>query len=102
MSPIAPPKWTSILLRLAILVAAFVFLYMFFGYYLAWRNPELQRFYAGPELATFWAALTHNCTSSPLIYALPAFRALLSAACLYPLVPMLHPSRPESVLPRVF
>src|SRR6266849_5986737 len=46
-SPAAPLKPASILLRLAILVAAFVFLYMFFGYYVAWRNPELQRFYGG-------------------------------------------------------
>src|SRR5713226_9286210 len=53
--PAAPLKVAWILPRLAILVAAFVFLYMFFGYYVAWRNPELQRFYGGAELATFWA-----------------------------------------------
>jgi hypothetical protein len=98
MSPAAPLKLASILLRIAILVVAFVFLYMFFGYYVAWRNPELQRFYAGPELATFWAALRHNWTSSRWIYALAAFRALLYIACLYPLVRMLHTSRRESAL----
>ena len=97
-SPAAPLKLASILLRLAILVAAFVFLYLFFGYYVAWRNPELQRFYGGPELATFWAAWRHNWTSSPWIYALAAFRALLHIACLYPLVRMLHTSRRESAL----
>jgi hypothetical protein len=93
-----PPRLASILLRLAILVAAFVFLYMFFGYYVAWRNPELQRFYGGPELATFWAALRHNWISSRWIYGLAAFRALLYVACLYPLVRMLHTSRRESAL----
>jgi hypothetical protein len=98
MSPIVPPELASILLRLAILVATFVFLYMFFGYYVAWRNPELQRFYAGPELATFWAALRHNWISSRWIYALAAFRALLYVGCLYPLVRMLHTSRRESAL----
>jgi hypothetical protein len=98
VSPAAPLKWASILLRLAILVAAFVFLYMFFGYYVAWRNPELQRYYGGPELATFWTALRHNWTSSPWIYGLAAFRALLYIACLYPLVRMLHTSRQESAL----
>ncbi len=98
MSPAAPLKLASILLRLAILVAAFVFLYMFFGYYVAWRNPDLRRYYAGPELATFWAAWRHNWTSSPWIYALAAFRALLHIACLYPLVRMLHTSRRESAL----
>jgi len=95
-SPAVPPKLASILLRLAILVAAFVFLYMFFGYYVAWRNPELRRFYAGPELATFWAALRHNWISSRWIYGLTAFRALLYIGCLYPLVRMLHTSRRES------
>src|SRR6266852_8526716 len=72
MLPAVPLKLASILVRLAILVAAFVFLYMFFGYYVAWRNPELQRFYAGPELATFWAALKHNWLSSRWIYAVAA------------------------------
>jgi len=98
MSPAAPRKLASILLRVAILVVAFVFLYMFFGYYVAWRNPELQRFYGGPELATFWAAWRHNWISSRWIYALAVFRALLHIACLYPLVRMLHTSRRESAL----
>src|SRR5260370_4445352 len=98
MAPAAPLKLASILLRLAILVAAFVFLYRFFGYYVAWRNPELQRFYGGPELATFWAALRHNWISSRWTYALAVFRALLHIACLYPLVRMLHTSRRESAL----
>ena len=98
MPAAAPLKPASILVRLAILVAAFVFLYMFFGYYVAWRNPELQRYYGGPELATFWAAWRHNWTSSRWIYPLAAFRALLHIVCLYPLVRMLHTSRRESAL----
>jgi hypothetical protein len=98
MSPAAPLKLASMLVRVAILVVAFVFLYMFFGYYVAWRNPELQRFYGGPELATFWAALRHNWISSRWIYALAVFRALLHIACLYPLVRMLHTSWWESAL----
>jgi len=98
VSPAVQLTLPSILLRLAILVGAFVFLYMFFGYYVAWRNPELQRYYGGPELATFWAALRHNWTSSRWIYILAAFRALIYIACLYPLVRMLRTSRRESAL----
>jgi len=98
VSPAAPLKLASILLRLAILVAAFVYLYLFFGYYVAWRNPELRRFYAGPEFATFWESLRRNWTSSHWVYGLAAFRALLYIACLYPLVRMLHTSRWESAL----
>jgi hypothetical protein len=96
--PADPPKLASMLLRVAILVAAFVFLYMFFGYYVAWQNPELRRFYGGPEEATFWAAWQHNWISSPWIYVLAVFRALLHIACLYPLVRMLYTSRRESAL----
>jgi hypothetical protein len=98
MSPTVPLKLASILLRVAILVTAFVFLYLFFGYYVAWRNPELRRFYAGPEFATFWESLRRNWTSSRWVYGLAAFRALLYIACLYPLVRMLHTSRWESAL----
>ena len=98
MPTAVPLKLASILVRLTILVAAFVFLYMFFGYYVAWRNPDLQRYYGGPELASFWAAWRHNWTSSRWIYALAPFRALLHIACLYPLVRMLHTSRRESAL----
>jgi hypothetical protein len=96
ISPVVLPKLGAILVRLAILVAAFVFLYMFFGYYVAWRNPELQRFYGGPEHANFWEALRYNWISARWIYAVTAFRALLSIACLYPVVRMLHASRRES------
>ncbi|MFZ0909586.1 MAG: hypothetical protein WA766_02560 [Candidatus Acidiferrales bacterium] len=92
------PKLASVVLRVAILVAAFVFLYMFFGYYVAWRNPELQRYYGGPELASFWASLRHNWISARWIYALAAFRGLLYVGCLYPIVRMLRTSRWESAL----
>ncbi len=98
LSPAAPRKLASILLRVAVLVLAFVFLYMLFGYYVAWRNPELHRFYGGPELTTFWAAWRHNWIGSRWIYALAVVRALLHIACLYPLVRMLHTSRRESAL----
>ena len=97
-SPAAPRKPAVILLRVAILVAAFVFLYMFFGYYVAWRNPELRSFYAGPEHASFWEAWRYNWTTSPWIYPLAALRALLYIACLYPIVRMLYASRWESAL----
>jgi hypothetical protein len=96
VSHAVPLTLSSIILRLAILVVAFVFLYMFFGYYVAWRNPELRHFYAGPEFPTLWASLQHNWTSHPWIFFLAAFRALIYIACLYPLVRMLYTSRRES------
>src|SRR5260370_42632210 len=34
--------------RLVLLIIAFVFLYLFFGYYVAWQNPQLRKDYGGP------------------------------------------------------
>ena len=101
VSPVSNPSpWPpgSLVARVAILVIAFVFLYMFFGYYVAWRNPELQRYYGGSEFASFWAALKSNWIHSPWIYPLAALRALVYAGCVYPLIRMLRASREESAL----
>jgi hypothetical protein len=76
--------------RLAVIVIAFVFLYFLFGYYVAWQNPALRQYYGGPEYASFYASLKANWMNQPSIYPLQVFRALLYAACLYPLVRMLR------------
>jgi len=81
--------------RIALLVVAFVFLYMFFGYYVAWRNPALRQYYGGHELASFFAALRSNWVNVPWIYGLQVFRALLYVACVFPLLRMLHVTRWE-------
>jgi hypothetical protein len=84
--------------RGVILVVAFVFLYMFFGYYVAWQNPALRQYYGGSEQSGFYAALKANWIYHRSIYALQVFRALLYIGCLYPLVRMLRTSRWEGTL----
>ena len=88
----------SIAWRLALIVAAFVFLYMFFGYYVAWQNPAVRQYYGGPEQPSFFAALKANWAYHPEIYALQVFRALLYVSCLYPLIRMLRAARWETAL----
>jgi hypothetical protein len=89
---------TSIATRLAVIVVAFVFFYMFFGYYVAWQNPALRQYYGGPEHASFYAAMKANWVNNPSIYLLQVFRALLYAACMYPLIRMLRVARWEAAL----
>jgi hypothetical protein len=84
--------------RLGLLVVAFVFLYMFFGYYVAWRNPALREYYGGVDVATFYLALKSNWQTEPLLFLLQAFRALLYVACLYPLLRMLLVPRWEKAV----
>ena len=82
--------------KIVVLIFAFVFLYMFFGYYVAWRNPELRNYYAGSDWTTFFGALKGNWRNVPWIYPLAAFRALLYIAFMFPLIRMLRVARWES------
>jgi hypothetical protein len=84
--------------RLALLIIAFVFLYMFFGYYVAWQNPEVRKYYGGPEWPSFFAALKGNWLNSHWIYPLASFRALLYVGFVFPLIRMLRVARWESAM----
>jgi hypothetical protein len=77
-----------------LLVLAFVFLYMFFGYYIAWKNPVLRQYYGGgPAYSSFLNALRGNITSNPWVFPLQVFRALLYIACMLPFAFMLRAGR---------
>jgi hypothetical protein len=76
----------------------FVFLYMFFGYYVAWRNPTLRAYYGGTDCPNFYGALRSNLRNEPLLLPVQTLRALLYVACTYPPLRMLRIVRWESVL----
>jgi hypothetical protein len=86
---------SSLIWRIALLVVAFVFLYMFFGYYIAWQNPDLREYYGGSSFPSFYDSLKSNWGQRPFLYLLQAFRALLFIACVFPLIRMLRVSRWE-------
>lgn len=99
------PPWPGIpaaLWKTAVVVLAFVFFYMFFGYFVAWKNPALRLYYGGPEYASFLDALKGNWLHSPWIYPLAAFRGLLYLAFAFPLVRMLRGSRWQSAVTLAF
>jgi hypothetical protein len=98
-SPALPRmRAVSAVWRLALLVVAFVFLYMFFGYYVAWQNPALREYYGGSAYPDFPASLKANWIYRPWIYPLQVFRALVYVACLWPLIRMLRGARWETAL----
>ncbi len=99
------PPWPGIpaaLWKTAVIVVAFVFFYMLFGYFVAWRNPALRLYYGGPEYASFLDALKGNWLHAPWIYPLTAFRGLLYLAFAFPLVRMLRGSRWQSAVTLAF
>jgi hypothetical protein len=89
---------SSVATRLAVIVVAFVFLYMFFGYYVAWQSPAVRQYYGGLEQPSFFAALKFNWMHNPWLYPLQVFRAVLYAACMYLLIRMLRVARWETAL----
>ena len=89
---------SSIITRLAVIVVAFVFLYSFFGYFVAWQNPALRQYYGGQEYSSFYAATKANWMHMRWLYPLQVFRALLYVVCMYPLIRMLRVARWEKAL----
>lgn len=94
----APLRSSALLKKLAITVVLFVFLYMFFGYFVAWRNPVLRQYYEGVDAPNFFIALKNNWHAMPEIYVLQVFRAILYFACVLPLVRMLRAPQWEALL----
>jgi hypothetical protein len=86
---------SSLTWRIALLVVAFVFLYMLFGYYIAWQNPDLRQYYGGTSFPSFYDSLKSNWGQRPFLYLLQVFRALLFVSCVFPLIRMLRVSRWE-------
>jgi hypothetical protein len=91
----APLTAPSLIWRTAFLVVAFVFLYMFFGYYVAWQNPVLRLYYHGAAFSSFYDSIRSNWAKMPLLYLLQVFRALLFVACVFPVIRMLRVARWE-------
>ncbi|HEY6951579.1 MAG TPA: hypothetical protein VI758_04180 [Bacteroidota bacterium] len=75
--------------KLAALAAAYVALYYLFGYYVAWKNPAVQKYYGGTDPGSFPAQLGTILNSTPWMFPLQAARALLWVVLLLPMVRML-------------
>jgi hypothetical protein len=93
-----PLPSSALVKRLAITVVLFIFLYMFFGYFVAWRNLALRHFYEGVDAPNFFIALKNTWHTMPGIYVLQVFRAILYFACVLPLMRMLRAPKWEVLL----
>ncbi len=93
---VVAPAWpapSSAIWRAIVLVVAFVFFYLFFGYYVAWQNPAVRQYYGGTPFASFFAALQSNWVHARWIYPLATFRGVLYILVLFPLVRMFRGTR---------
>jgi hypothetical protein len=51
--------------KLILIAAFYLFLYYFFGYFIAWKNPAVRAYYGGTDLGHFFAQLASILKTTP-------------------------------------
>ena len=84
----------SIVLKLGIIGVIYLFVYMVFGYFVAWQFDELRIFYTGSaEKLGFFGQLLNNLEANPVIYPFQILRGILFGFFTLPLVKMITKSK---------
>jgi hypothetical protein len=81
------------------LAAAYLALYLLFGYFVAWQSQELRLFYGGPsQLNSFFNQIMGTLMSRPEFPAFQYLRGVLWILCLVPLFKGFNGRRGELVV----
>ena len=88
--------------KLAVIAVAYVVLYFTFGYFIAWRTPEVREYYGGTDPGNFFAQMQNVARDTPWLIPFQIFRALCWAAIAVPIVRMLKGGRLEIALAVAF
>lgn len=91
--PVREWAWKSVAIA-----AAYLVLYYTFGYFVAWRNPAVQAYYGGADPGSFFAQMAGTWRATPWMFAWQAFRGLLYAAFVLPVIRMHQGQRWEVAL----
>lgn len=78
------------LVKLGAVIVLYELLYFGFGYFVAWKNPDVLAFYQGTDPGSFLAQMKHVATQTPTLIPFQAFRALLWVAFALPVISMLR------------
>jgi len=82
------------LVKLSIIGIIYLFVYMVFGYFVAWQFEELRVFYSGTaEKLSFFGQLHNNVMTNPVIYPFQVLRGILFGAFVLPLIKMIIKSK---------
>ena len=76
-------------LKLLLIVVAYLFLYFTFGYFFAWRNPAVREYYGGSDPAGFISHIISLLRNEPMLFLLQAVRALLWTTLAVPVIKMM-------------
>ena len=81
----------SISIKLGIIGVIYTFVYMIFGYFVAWQFTELRMFYSGSaEKLSFFGQLINNIKTNPIIYPFQILRGILFGFFTIPLTYMIN------------
>ncbi len=93
-SPAAIPgaEWVW---KLGVIMLAYVFLYFGFGYFVAWRSPDVRAYYGGIDEGSFLAQMAAILVKQSWLVPFQMARALLWTAIAWPLIRMTEAGRLE-------
>lgn len=81
----------SILIKLGIIGIIYLFVYMLFGYFVAWQFEEVRLFYTGStEKLGFLGQLVNNMRTNSIIYPFQILRGILFGIIIIPLKNMFN------------
>lgn len=89
------PEWSW---RLAVIAVVYVILYFTFGYFVAWRQPEVRAYYNGVDTGSFAAHMAMVARDTPWLIPFQVLRALLWTALALPVIRMMKGGRLETAL----
>jgi len=84
----------NLLIKFGIIGIIYLFIYMIFGYFVAWQFEELRIFYSGsPEKLPFFTHIKDLVINNPVIYPFQIIRGILFAVFIFPLINMLNKNK---------
>jgi hypothetical protein len=86
------------IVKLSLIIVAYLFLYFTFGYFIAWKNPAVREFYGGNDREGFLSHIASLLRDEPALFLLQAVRALMWTAIAVPVIKMMRGARWESGL----
>ena len=84
--------------KLGVIAVSYVILYFTFGYFVAWRHPEVRAYYDGADSEGFAAHMRFVARDTPWLIPFQMVRALLWTALALPLIRMMKGDRLETAL----
>ena len=77
------------IVRLSIIVVAYVVIYFTFGYFIAWQSGAVRSYYGGTDPGNFLVQVSGALRARPLLLPLQILRALLWVALAVPVIQMM-------------